>query len=292
MRNVHWVFAATSCVGWVSISLAQTLPSLDDLVGARGSSGESELQRRGFENVGGEKGADRSYTYWWNERSRQCVTVATMDGRYVSITSSPAPDCGKQQSTETNRHYDDWHSGSGYHPDRSNPPTPPHLGTPSYARPPDAYPSGRDEAGNYDERYEGRLDLVCFGEGQRPKAASMYGYSWDERQGRYVYGNHTELTNEQFEASVIVQVWPGGGRIRLPKKLIPPLNTRGSDGWWALQDVSIGTDKISGRYRLNGLNKPEININWRSGQIRIVGTASYAFRGECDLVGARNTRRF
>jgi hypothetical protein len=106
------------------------------------------------------------------------------------------------------------------------------------------------------------------------------------------HGNHTELTAEQFDASVMVQVWPGGGRIRLPKKLIPPINTRGTDGWWDLQDVSVGPDTISARYRLNGLNKPEMTIDRRSGEIRIVGAVSYAFRGECDLVGADDARRF
>lgn len=42
--------------------------------------------------------------------------------------------------------------------------------------------------------------------GQRPRAASTYGYTWDDRRDRYVYGNHTELTAEQFDASVMVQV--------------------------------------------------------------------------------------
>lgn len=292
MRSVLCACAATCCIGWASISLAQIPVGLGDLVGARGSSGESELQRRGYENVGGRKGDDRSYTYWWNERSRQCVTVAAMDGRFASITSSPAPDCGKRQSAGEDRRGKDRRSGSAYHPDLGYQPAVPPTGTPSYATASDTYAPERDGSGQYDGRSQGRLGLVCYGGGQRPRAATTYGYTWDDRRDRYVYGNHTELTAEQFDASVMVQVWPGGGRIRLPKKLIPPLNTRGSDGWWDLYNVSIGPDMISGRYRLNGLNKPELTINRRSGQISIVGTASYAFRGECDLVGANDSRRF
>lgn len=94
-------------------------------MGARGSSGESELQRRGYANVGGQKGDDRSYSYWWNARSRQCVTVATMDGRYASITPSPAPDCGKRQGGGAGRLDDDRRSDSGYHPDIGYRPAPP-----------------------------------------------------------------------------------------------------------------------------------------------------------------------
>jgi hypothetical protein len=59
--------------------------SLTDLVGARGSSGESELQRRGFRNVDGFKSGTTSYTIWWNGGTGQCVQVATADGRYDSI---------------------------------------------------------------------------------------------------------------------------------------------------------------------------------------------------------------
>ncbi|HVF93133.1 MAG TPA: hypothetical protein VM900_02350, partial [Sphingomonas sp.] len=66
---------------------------LEDLVGARAGQAEGELGRRGYRNVRGEKSDDRSYTFWWNADRRQCVTIATMNGRYDSITASPAPDC-------------------------------------------------------------------------------------------------------------------------------------------------------------------------------------------------------
>lgn len=86
----------------VSASSAQTPPGLGDLVGARGSSGESELQRRGYAKFGGQQSDDRSYTYWWNAQSRQCVTVATMDGRcaYHAIArarlrQAAGPPCGQ-----------------------------------------------------------------------------------------------------------------------------------------------------------------------------------------------------
>jgi hypothetical protein len=261
---------------------AQTPPALGDLVGARGSSGETALQARGYAFVRGEKGDDRSYTFWWNARARQCVTVATMDGRYASITSSPAPDCGKRPDGDRDRHDDDRGRGSGYHPDLGYQPAVPRTGAPSYAT-----PEGGDAGGP-----QGSLGLVCFGGGQRPTAASSYGYTWDDRRDRYVYGNHTELTAEQFDASVMIRVSPDGGRIRLPRKLIPPINSRGTEGWWDLYDVAMGPEVITARYRLNGLNKPQVTINRRSGQISIVGTASYAFRGDCDLVGAGARRRF
>ena len=54
---------------------------LDDLVGARAGQAEGELARRGYRLSSASKGDDRSYTNWWNADRRQCVTIATMDGR-------------------------------------------------------------------------------------------------------------------------------------------------------------------------------------------------------------------
>lgn len=80
-------------------ALAQDTPrDLRDMVGARAGQVEGELQRRGYRNVGADKGDDRSYTYWWNADRRQCVTIATVEGRYSSITTSPAPDCEQRNA--------------------------------------------------------------------------------------------------------------------------------------------------------------------------------------------------
>jgi hypothetical protein len=63
---------------------------LDDLVGARGSSAESELQARGYKL----KGNLGSAALWWNPNSKSCVSVAVDEGRVQSITNAPKRDCG------------------------------------------------------------------------------------------------------------------------------------------------------------------------------------------------------
>ncbi|WP_212611865.1 hypothetical protein [Sphingomonas baiyangensis] len=83
---------------------AQDTPrDLRDMVGARAGQAEAELQRRGYRSAGGQRGDDRSYTYWWNADRRQCVTIATMNGRYDSITLSPAPDCRQRAAMPAER---------------------------------------------------------------------------------------------------------------------------------------------------------------------------------------------
>jgi hypothetical protein len=273
----------------VSVSLigaaqAQAPSALNDLVGARAAGAENQMRARGYTFVKSQKGDDRSYTYWWNAASRQCVTVSTMDGRYDAITPSPAPDCGQREERRGSSDRNSYRPNPGYGYGSSS----------SNQRQSPSYVEDRDRG---QDRYQvdGQnvdLGLVCFGDGQRPGFATTYGYSWNSRTRRYDYGNRTEMTGQQFDASVAVQFWPGGGHIRLPKKLVPPINSRGADGWWDLYDVDMGPDVIRAKYRLNGMNKPTVTINRRSGQISIRGLAPYAFSGTCDIIDGDDHRRF
>jgi len=64
---------------------------LQDLVGARGSSGQQELEQRGYEYIKGEKGGGSSYTNW--RKGSHCVTARTVNGHYVSIVDVVMVDC-------------------------------------------------------------------------------------------------------------------------------------------------------------------------------------------------------
>jgi hypothetical protein len=265
-----------------AIAIAQST-GLEDMVGARAGQAEGELQRRGYQNIWGEKGDDRSYTYWWNAQRRQCVSIATMNGRYDSITPTTAPDCRQSANDRPRPDNGDWSRPvsrplPGYTPDQS------------YQRPqrPD-YQSG--DGGPIVNGRNVELGLVCFGDGSRDGIASGTTWTWNRDRDRYEYGRYNETRTEVFDASLMVQTWGGGGRIRLPRSLIPPINSRGNNGWWDLYDVSVGPDAIRATYRLNGLNKPRLTIDRRSGRITVQGTASYGFRGRCDQMG-NTPRRF
>jgi len=257
-------------------ALAQAPADVADLVGAKGAGGETQLKARGYRFVRIETGDDRKWTFWWNGDRRQCLSVVTYDGRYQAITESPAPDCGESARAPSG------HGGAPHRPDIGYARPRPDRVAPSYAA---------DDSAQMNDRVQ--LGLVCFGDGQRPGVANSYGWTWDSDKKRYRYGNRVEMTAEQFDASVMIQFWEGGGHIKLPKKLIPPLHSRGTeDGWWDIYNVSMQPDRITGEYRLNGLNKPRIDINRTSGQISIKGLADYAFRGTCDTVDAAAHRRF
>lgn len=278
---MHQMIAMLAALA-VPTAVQDTPPDLADMVGARAGQAEGELARRGYRNTGGEQGDDRSYTNWWNASQRQCVTIATMDGRYASITRTTAPDCRQPSSVRPR-------------PDAAVPATRPRPGyepDTGFSRRPDRPVGGRPD---YDAPIvDGQsvdLGLVCFGDGSRTGLGTGTTWTWNRQRDRYEYGSYTETRPELFDASLMIQTWEGGGRIRLPRKLIPPINSRGNDDWWDLYDVSVGPDVIRASYRLNGLNKPKVMIDRRSGRITVTGLADYGFRGTCDLIG-HEPRRF
>ena len=74
-------------------------PSLQDLVGVRGSSGEMELQRRDYQFIRTEKSTSDAYSYWREESTGKCLVVRTSDGRYQSLVYVPEFDCQNPSST-------------------------------------------------------------------------------------------------------------------------------------------------------------------------------------------------
>jgi hypothetical protein len=228
---------------------AQVTPSdVRDLVGARGSSGESELASRGYVNVGGQSGDDRKWTYWWNERRGVCLSVTTKDGRYDAIVSTPAPDCRRGGGGG---------GGGGYRPPEFG------LG-----------PGG--PGGGYREH----IALICYGEGQRLTNQYKSGYEWDSDKKRYVARSGTELTRQDYDTSVTVDIDSGQGRIRPAKSMLPPIHSDSDAGWYNITNLSVSRDIIQGEFKLNGMNRPKLMIDRRTGHISLDGLTK--FSGSCD----------
>ncbi|MFL6585293.1 MAG: hypothetical protein ACJ8GV_00210 [Luteimonas sp.] len=66
---------------------------VEDLVGARAAGADSELRARGFVDRDAEQRDGRSIVTWWNARSRECLHVATGNGRIESVRSVDASNC-------------------------------------------------------------------------------------------------------------------------------------------------------------------------------------------------------
>ena len=130
------------------------------------------------------------------------------------------------------------------------------------------------------ENEHNSLTLICWGEGRKPGTSVSTGYSWDHHRHKFVPQTYLNNTTREFDSEVQVELHDDWGRIHLTGKLVPPIHSGGSNGWWELENVHVGPDTITARYRLNGLNRPQVEINRRTGRIKIDGIEK--FRGECD----------
>lgn len=243
LRSV-WFLAGALGVATLAAqpAAAQVTPSdVRDLVGARAAGGEAELASRGYVNTGGRSGDDRKWTYWWNDKRGVCLSVTTVGGRYDSIISTPAPDCG----------------GSG---DRYRPPE---------------FGSGGSGDG-----YREHIALVCYGEGQKLTNEYRSGYQWDSDKRRYVPKSGYELTRQDYDTSVTIDIDGARGRIRPAKNMLPPIHSQSDGGWYEISNLDIGRDMIRGQFKLNGANRPKMTIDRRAGRIIIDGLTK--FSGTCD----------
>jgi hypothetical protein len=77
-------------------ALASTPASVRDLVGAKGSSGETQLEYRGFSLISGHVEYDSKVNYWWNGNTKECIKVVTNDGIYESINKTTNADCNQK----------------------------------------------------------------------------------------------------------------------------------------------------------------------------------------------------
>ncbi|WP_052055526.1 hypothetical protein [Myxosarcina sp. GI1] len=106
MKKLLTIVLGSLTLAFATQANAQTpVPNLQDLVGARGSSGEAQLHERGYEFLRTEKSDDSVYSYWTESKTGKCVTVRTEEGRYQSLVYAPSSDCGtasaSQSRTET-----------------------------------------------------------------------------------------------------------------------------------------------------------------------------------------------
>jgi len=94
----------------------------------------------------------------------------------------------------------------------------------------------------------------------------------------------SNVVDDYGEASeadqLTVKIYGSDVSVQLPDSMIPVLHMGDSDGRWSLYDVHINDNLISGRFRVNPLNKPTLVIDRTTGHIQIQGFAS-GFQGTC-----------
>lgn len=84
--------------GMPAVAQSQAPKELTDLLGARGSDGEFQMQSRGYTLHHTAQSATSIYSYWWSPAGKTCARVRTEDGRYQQINSVGNSDCGQKEA--------------------------------------------------------------------------------------------------------------------------------------------------------------------------------------------------
>lgn len=227
---------------------AQPPADVEDLVGARAAGAETQMQARGYSFIRVNTVRDQKWSFWWNDRTRQCASVSTMDGRYAAISKVPAANCDRADSPASTAAVS---AGAG----------------------------------------EEHLSLICWGEGQKTTVESKSGLEWNAEKRKYESSSRIENGKSMYSAQLGVEIQGQHGRIKLAGALIAPIHSGGQDGWWDLEELRVDRELITGRYRMNGLNKPSVRIDRRIGRITITGLDNFA--GTCeDAAKASDQPRF
>ena len=99
--------------GLFQLSAQNTPRELENLVGMKAAYLDSELSNKGYRFIKNEKSGSNSYSNYWNNNRRKCITTRTNNGRVASIVDSPPFDCGKSGNDYSHRDY-------GYNDNHSN----------------------------------------------------------------------------------------------------------------------------------------------------------------------------
>ncbi|OOG39660.1 hypothetical protein B0E52_13145 [Rhodanobacter sp. C06] len=139
-------------------------------------------------------------------------------------------------------------------------------------------PSGNsgDDMGSAPEA----LTLVCYGEGVHSTYEPRHSSGYNPDTKKTESSVKMESAQEHFRTTVTLEVGPQGGRIQLEGKMVPPMHDKAVDGWWPLSDVHFDDDAITGKYHMNFVSKPTIQVDRHTGVLTIKGTQN--FSGKCE----------
>jgi hypothetical protein len=126
------------------------------------------------------------------------------------------------------------------------------------------------------------IDLLLRCDGTATHTATDTTYAnTSNNSGDTGSANVTSYRKERFSERVLLDLKPDGGRVRVPKSMVPPLNSGGKEGWWTLSEVNASENSITAHFRLNPINKPNIRIDRSTGDIDMSGFGM-TFRGTCE----------
>ena len=104
-------------------------------------------------------------------------------------------------------------------------------------------------------------------------------------------GSITSYRTSQQQDRLLIEISDLGGRIRPPVVMLPPVKGSGlGDGWWKIENLSVGETEITGRFNINIFNNPIVRIDRTTGDIEIKGYMYTQFNGRCEIANPAERR--
>ncbi len=130
------------------------------------------------------------------------------------------------------------------------------------------------------------LTLICFGVTDAVGASQSQTYA--SIGGQTGLATTTHYSRERTGDRLTVRVQNERVSIRGPESLRPAMSGSGQDGWRELTEVGITDNEITGRISYNWVNRPHVEIDRTTGEVRIsqgnVLSGRSSFVGECERV--------
>jgi hypothetical protein len=84
---------AVSLLAVAALAADEPVPSLQNLMGAKGASVETALTSRGYAYLGRGEGARSDFEYWREPQTGKCVSVRYRDNRVQAVVHAPNAEC-------------------------------------------------------------------------------------------------------------------------------------------------------------------------------------------------------
>lgn len=122
------------------------------------------------------------------------------------------------------------------------------------------------------------MHLICRGTGERKVATTGIGWAFSGRRSATAVGTSEQLS--QFGEQLDIDIQSGAGKARVPRRFLPAIHG-GDGGWFALRDLVVTPDEITGKVAISFNQHPNLRIDRRSGAVALDGKVG-AFAGQCE----------
>jgi hypothetical protein len=131
------------------------------------------------------------------------------------------------------------------------------------------------------------MRLICRGTGERSVMGLSWGSAFSGRHSASFVGGSSQLS--QFGEQMDIDIDGSVAKARVPRRFLPPAHG-GEGGWFAVKDLVITDDAITGKVAINFAQHPNLRIDRRSGSVALDGKVG-SFAGQCEKLDP-NARAF